>query len=144
MAVLDPAAGPGDETHRLVPQVCELDEGVGRVVAFLVAAGIEILARADDIILKFAKGLEGASGPAGELLVCLAEHVLRRTLERPSVTVVEGAEEFKRRHVGEGVHESRPVARDDVKVAASGLNKREKIAAIDAFPIREDGVEVFL
>ena len=143
VAVLDPASGTGNEAHRLVPEIRELDEGFGRVVAPLVAAGVEVVPRADDVVLEFAEGLEGAAGPAGELLVRLAEHVLGGALERFPVAVVERAEELKRRHLGKRVHERRAVAGDDVEIAAPRLDEREEVAAVDALAVREDGIEVF-
>ncbi|KAF5030180.1 hypothetical protein DSECCO2_640800 [anaerobic digester metagenome] len=142
MAVLDPAAGAGDEAHCFVTQVCELDEGFGRVIALLVAAGIEVLFGADDVILKFAEGLEGAPGPTGEFLVCFPEHVFGRTLQRLPVVVVERAEEFQCRHLGKGVYERRTVPGNYVKVAASCLDEREEVAAVDTLAVREDGIEV--
>lgn len=144
VAVLDLAAGAGDQLHRLVPQVFELREGLGRVVALLVAAGVEVLARADYIILEFAEGLEDGTGLAGELLVRLAEHVLGGALQGLALVVIEGAEDLQRGHLGEGVHERGAVAGDRIQVAAPGLDEGEEVAAVDTLAVGEDGVEVFL
>lgn len=144
VAVLDLAAGAGDQLHRLVPQALELRKGLGRVVALLVAAGVEVLARADHVVFEFAEGLEDAAGLTGELLVRLAEHVFGGALQGLALVVIEGAEEFESRHLGEGVHEGGAVAGDRIQVAAPGLDEGEEVAAVDTLAVGEDGVEVLL
>ena len=143
MAVFDEAARLGDVEHAPLAEFVEFRVGGGFVVAALVGGGEERRFRGDDVVFKFAHGLEFHAGLFLELLAGLVEREFGGAGQRFAVFVVERAKHAERGQFREGIDESRAEFRHDIEVAAAGLDEGEEAGAVDAFAAGEDFIQIF-
>ena len=105
VAVLDLATSLGDVVHAALAEVVGLGIGHRLVIAVLVAGGVEVHRRADNVILQLTHGLVLHAGHLAEGLGGLAQRLLGRTLQRVAVLVKEGAQQAQRGNLGKRIKE---------------------------------------
>ena len=126
VSVLDVAAALRYAQHSLRAEVGELAERGALVIASLVCDRVEVVVGGYYVVLQLSHSLHLKAGEFGEFPVCLLEDILRRTLERMSVAVVERAQKVYGESLGERVYECRPVFGYHVQVALSGFHEGEE------------------
>ena len=144
VAVLDAAAGLGDELHALGAESVELGERLGFVIAVLVFRRERGIEAGNDVVFQFAHGLEIDAEFIVQGLAGLVKREVRGGFEAFAVTVEIGAEHGERGYLGERIHKCGTEAGHHVKVGAAGLYEREKAGTVDTLAVGEDGVEVVL
>ena len=142
MTVFDVSTRLGYVLHALGAELVGLGIGCRLMVAMLVDGGEHPFIGKDDIILQFAHGVKIHTRDLTEGAARLGQRLFRCALEGIAVLVEEGAEHAERGNLGEGVDEGCGVARDDIKVAAVGLDEGEEAGAVDTLTAGEYSLEI--
>ncbi|OQA30274.1 MAG: hypothetical protein BWY56_02538 [Acidobacteria bacterium ADurb.Bin340] len=142
VAVLDHPAHLADDLHGLAAHQAPLREGMAFVVALLLGDGVDLVELGEEVVLQLPESLQRAAGACLQLLLGLAEDVLRGTLQRIAFVVVEGADQVEGRHFREGVHEGRAVAGHHVEIAGVRIHEGEQARTVHPLAHGKDLVQM--